>query len=137
MRTECYSLLPAAFEIRQLMEMIPDINDRKELDELVKDRRSTRSEIKQNVDRIIARQPIEVQDAYVSILRNKIIHDNVQYENEMHTLKEKGASNEVLEVKKQMHMFEGDWSLSKQDAEQMEKRLVAALSKSQRDLLDL
>lgn len=47
-----------------------------------------------------------------------------------------GASNEVLEVKKQMHMFESDWSLSKQDAEQMEKRLVAALSKSQRDLLD-
>uniref|UniRef100_A0A0M3IAG5 ING domain-containing protein n=1 Tax=Ascaris lumbricoides TaxID=6252 RepID=A0A0M3IAG5_ASCLU len=136
MSTEYYSLLPAAYEIKQLMKMISDINDRKELAILAMDRLSTRSEIKQNVDKIIARQPIEVQDAYVNILRNKIINDNIQYENEMHTLKEKGASNEVLEVKKQMHMFESDWSLSKQDAEQMEKRLVAALSKSQRDLLD-
>ncbi|VDK31529.1 unnamed protein product [Anisakis simplex] len=35
-----------------------------------------------------------------------------------------------------MHIFELDWSLSKQDAERMEKELVAALGKSERDYLD-
>lgn len=64
MSTEYYSLLPAAYEIKQLMKMISDINDRKELAILAMDRLSTRSEIKQNVDKIIARQPIEVQVCY-------------------------------------------------------------------------
>ncbi|KHN72572.1 hypothetical protein Tcan_11766 [Toxocara canis] len=133
--SDYFSLMPAVFEIKQLMGMISNEADREELAMLDKDRLSTRSEIKEKVDRIVARQPVEIQDAYLGILRKKIAQDDEQYETEIQELKEQGAPQEVLEVKKQMHIFESDWSLSKQDAERMETELVAALSKSERDLL--
>ncbi|VDM51309.1 unnamed protein product [Toxocara canis] len=89
--SDYFSLMPAVFEIKQLMGMISNEADREELAMLDKDRLSTRSEIKEKVDRIVARQPVEIQDAYLGILRKKIAQDDEQYETEIQELKEQGS----------------------------------------------
>ncbi|KHN82109.1 hypothetical protein Tcan_14847 [Toxocara canis] len=124
----CITVSSALFEIDDLQRMITNPADIRTLEMLDDDKITPRSQIQQQVNEIVARQPQSVQNAYNMIVQNDRAKEEAELRMELQELRMRGASTAVLNAKQKLYDIENDLSLSEMQADQQKMQVKSSLS---------
>uniref|UniRef100_A0A183V784 Sodium:proton antiporter n=1 Tax=Toxocara canis TaxID=6265 RepID=A0A183V784_TOXCA len=116
------------FEIDDLQRMITNPADIRTLEMLDDDKITPRSQIQQQINEIVARQPQSVQNAYNMIVQNDRAKEEAELRMELQELRMRGASTAVLNAKQKLYDIENDLSLSEMQADQQKMQVKSSLS---------
>ncbi|VDM42763.1 unnamed protein product [Toxocara canis] len=122
-------------EIDTLCKMVDSRNDRWTLNRLNREWSRPRTEIQAEVAQIVSKQPEEVQAIYKKLVLSEMAKKEAEFEVDMIVLRDRGASQKLLDLKEKIHNITLDMQLSRRQVYKEIKQLKQSVSWKDRLML--
>ncbi|VDD85096.1 unnamed protein product [Enterobius vermicularis] len=118
--------------VEMLRRFVNNPADAALLSTLMFDWYTPRSEIQQQVEAVVQRQPEDVQQIYRAALQRQENQQNYTYQRRLDWLQLRGVSQSVIDAQNEMYLIDNDMSLSMLEAQDRKRAVYGNLTFAER-----